>query len=95
MYECIIRVLNGDAKAEFTQQANLVGSCIVVKFNIVMTTMTVHIIPALAYLMVHVLVPKETQTNESAYFNYQANTAKQLPSKLSSRLCWTDGYSTV
>ena len=29
MYKCIEWVLKGDAKAEFTQQANLVGSCTV------------------------------------------------------------------
>ena len=31
MYECIERVLKGDAKAEFFQQANSVGSCTVAK----------------------------------------------------------------
>ena len=43
------RVLKGDAKAEFTQQANIVGSCTVGNFTTVMTTMTVHIFPVLTY----------------------------------------------
>ena len=49
MYKCMERVLKGDAKAEFTQQANLVGSCTVGNFTTVMATMTVHIFPVLAY----------------------------------------------
>ena len=48
MYKCIQRVLKGDAKAEFTQQANLVESCTVGHFTTVMATMTVHIFPVLA-----------------------------------------------
>ena len=43
MYKCMERVLKGDAKAEFLQQANLVGSCTVANFTTVMATMTVHI----------------------------------------------------
>ena len=35
MYECMERVLKGDAKAEFLQQANLVGSCTVANFTTV------------------------------------------------------------
>ena len=49
MYKCKERVLKGDAKAEFTQQTNLVGSCTVGNFTTVMATMTVHIFPVLAY----------------------------------------------
>ena len=49
MYECMEWVLKGDAKAEFTQQANLVGSCTMGNFITVMATMTVHIFPILAY----------------------------------------------
>ena len=43
------RVLKGDAKAEFTKQANLVGSCTVGNFTTVMATMTVHIFPVPTY----------------------------------------------
>ena len=43
------RVLKGDAKVEFTQQANLVRSCTGGNFTIVMATMTAHIFPVLAY----------------------------------------------
>ena len=42
-------VLKGDAKAEFTQQANLVGSLAVSNFTTVMATMNVHIFPVLVY----------------------------------------------
>ena len=49
MYKCIERVPKGDAKAEFLQKANLVGSCTVANFTTVMTTMTVHVFPAYAY----------------------------------------------
>ena len=50
MYKHMERVLKGDAnKAEFTQQANLVGSCTVANFNTVMATLIVHIFPVLAY----------------------------------------------
>ena len=49
MYECMERVLKGDAKAEFLQQANLVGSRTVANFTTVMATMTVHIFPTYAY----------------------------------------------
>ena len=43
------RVLKGDAKAKFTQQANLVGSRTVGNFETVMATMTVHIFAVLLY----------------------------------------------
>ena len=49
MYKCMERVLKGDAKAKFTQQANLVESHTVGNFTRVMTTMTVHIFPVLVY----------------------------------------------
>ena len=49
MYKCIERMLKGDAKAEFRQQANLVGSCTVANFTTVMATMTVHVFPTYAY----------------------------------------------
>ena len=49
MYECMERVLKGDAKAEFLQQANLVGSRTVANFTTVMATMTVHVFPTYAY----------------------------------------------
>ena len=49
MYKYVERSLKGIAKTEFTQQANLVGSCTVDNFTMVMTTMTVHIFPVLAY----------------------------------------------
>ena len=78
MYIDMERVLKGDAKAKLTQQANLVGSCTVGSFTIVMATMTAHVScnglsrPE----TVHVWVPKETQDNESTHFHYQAHTAK-------------------
>ena len=43
------RVLKGDAKVEFTQYANLVGSRSVGNFTILMTKITIHIFPVLAY----------------------------------------------
>ena len=49
MYKCMERALKGDAKADFTKQANLVASYIVGNFTTVMATMTVHIFPELAY----------------------------------------------
>ena len=49
MYKHMERVLKCDAKAKFTQQAYVVGSLTVANFNRVMTTMTVHIFPVLAY----------------------------------------------
>ena len=45
MYKCMLRVLKGDAQAEFLQQANLVCSCTVTNFTTVMATMTVHVFP--------------------------------------------------
>ena len=45
MCECMERVLKGDAKAEFLQQATLAGSRTVANFTIVMATMIVHIFP--------------------------------------------------
>ena len=45
MYDCMERVLKDDAKAEFLQQANLVGSRTVTNFTTVMATMTVHVFP--------------------------------------------------
>ena len=49
MYDCMERVLKGDAKAEFLQQANLVGSRTVANFTTVMATMTVHVFLTYAY----------------------------------------------
>ena len=49
MYECMESILKGDATSEFTQLANIVGSCTVSNFSTVMATMTVHIFPVLAY----------------------------------------------
>ena len=43
MYKCMERVLKGDAKAEFLQQANFVGSHTVANCTTVMASMTVHI----------------------------------------------------
>ena len=45
MYKCMERLLKGDAKAEFLQKANSVGSSTVAYFSTVMTTMTVHVFP--------------------------------------------------
>ena len=49
IYKYMERTLQGDAKATFTHQANSVGSCTVGNFTTVMATMTVHILPVLAY----------------------------------------------
>ena len=49
MYECMERVLKGDAKAKFSQQAKSVGSCTVGNFTKVMATMIVYIFSLLAY----------------------------------------------
>ena len=43
MYKCMERVLKGDAKSKFLQQANLVGSHTVAYFTAVIATMTAHI----------------------------------------------------
>ena len=48
MYECMERVLIGDAKAEFCQQANLAGTHTVANFTTVMEKMTAHIFPTYA-----------------------------------------------
>ena len=49
MYKYKDQILKGDAKAKFTQQANLVGSCTVGDFTMVLATMTDQIFFALAY----------------------------------------------
>ena len=49
MCECMERVLKGDTKAKFKQQANLVGSHTVGNFTTVMAAMIVHIFPVLTY----------------------------------------------
>ena len=49
MYQFMEKVLKVDAKAKFTQRANLVGSRTVGKFTTVMATMTVHMFPVMAY----------------------------------------------
>ena len=49
IHKCMEGVLKGDAKAEFLQQANLVGSRIVANFTRVMTTMTEHVFPTYSY----------------------------------------------
>ena len=49
MYECMVRVLKGDVKTEFLQQANLVGSCTDANFTTEMATMTVYVFPTFAY----------------------------------------------
>ena len=46
IYVCMERVPKGDAKEEFNQQANLLGSRTVSNFTTVMGKMTVHIFPA-------------------------------------------------
>ena len=48
MYECMEGVLKGDAKAEFLQKANLVGSCLVDNFTTVKVSITVHVFPTYA-----------------------------------------------
>ena len=48
MYKCMERLLTGDSKAEFQQQANLAGTHTVADFTTVMEKMTAHIIPICA-----------------------------------------------
>ena len=45
MYKFMERLLTGDAKAEFGQQANLAGTHTVANFTTVMNQMSVHIFP--------------------------------------------------
>ena len=49
IYKRMERVLKGDTKAEFLQQANLVVSCTVANFTMLMATMTVHVFPTFTY----------------------------------------------
>ena len=86
-------VLKGDAKAKFTQQANLVGRRTVANFNIEMVTMTAHIFPVLAYQDQRRCMFKETKNNENKHFYLETNAAEQLPFPLSARLCGTDSHS--
>ena len=43
MYKCMERVLKGDAKAKFLQQADLTGTFTVADFTTVMATMNINI----------------------------------------------------
>ena len=49
MYQLVLRVLQGDAKAEFEKQARDAGNETAANFRIVMTAMTVHVFPRFAY----------------------------------------------
>ena len=49
IYKCLETVLKGGAITEFLQQANLVNSCTVPNFTIVIETMTVHVLPTYVY----------------------------------------------
>ena len=49
IYECMERVLKGNAKAEFLQKANLVSRYIVANLTTVMATMTEHVFSTYAY----------------------------------------------
>ena len=49
MYECMEKVLKDDAKAEFLQKSNLVGSHIIANITMIMATLTVHVFPIYAY----------------------------------------------
>ena len=44
MYECMKRVLIGETKAKFCQQANLAGNHTVANFTAVMNKMSAHIL---------------------------------------------------
>ena len=74
MYKCMEKVLKGDFKGEFTQQANLVGSLIVDNFTTVLAKMTMHITGLSRPGTGYVQVLKEIQDHESKYFHYQANS---------------------
>ena len=68
MYKCIERVLKGDAKAEFLQQANLVGSYTVANFITVTATINVHVFPSNAYCdqrKIHAKIQKEATQHQS------------------------------
>ena len=49
MYKCMEWVLKGDTKDKFTQQTKSVGCRTVANCASVMTTIAVHIFPALVY----------------------------------------------
>ena len=49
MYKCVEKGLKNDVKAEFLQQADLVGSRTVANFTTIIAHMTVHIFPTYAY----------------------------------------------
>ena len=48
-YKCMERVQKRDAKAEFLQQASLVGCCTVANLTTVIATITTHIFPTYGY----------------------------------------------
>ena len=81
MYKCMERVLKGDANAEFTQQANLAGSCTVGNFTTVMATMTVHIFPALTY-----------QDQEGYMYKYLRKTKTMKVRTFTTRLIQQNNY---
>ena len=62
------RVLRGNTKAKFTQQANLVRSCIFQIFTMVMATMTLHIFqPRPEIALVYIF--DEAQGHQGTYFH--------------------------
>ena len=82
IYGCMKRVLKGDAKAEFTQQADLVGSCTVGNFSTLMATMTVQIFPVLVYQDQKQYMNKFLRKYKTMKVGAFTTTTKQLNNKL-------------
>ena len=65
-------------KAEFLQQANLVGSCTVANFTIVMATMSLHVFPTYTYCdqrqYMYLRKPPEKKTQSFTTRQIQLNT---------------------
>ena len=77
MYECMERVRKGDAKAEFRQQANLVGNCAVANFTTVMAIMIVHFFlycDEIRYMQRYLRKPPEVKVRSFTIMLIQLNT---------------------
>ena len=97
MYKFMEIVLNSDAKAEFTQQDNLVGSCTVGNFIMVMATMTVRIFPVMACQdlkrFIHWYLQRTKKMKVSTFTIRLIQLNNYIP--LSARSCKTGGLSSV
>ena len=81
MYECMERVLIGDAKTEFRQQANLAGSHTVAYFTTVMYRMTAHIFPTY-----------KNRDQRQLMQMYLREPTDMIVSTFTSRLLWLNIY---